>query len=452
MGAATKALNSPSPRPHPFSLMVRSLGKPDEIQSLNEKDFRDLVVKVFHGEKNAEAQDLVCREAIRRYGARLKALCRCYLGDAHLAEDALQDVFVRFIHHGAAIRSTVGGWLFRVARNVAFKASKRASRRVLTDGLDSLPSWESPLAIETKELAQLVLAEIARLPRRDRELALMCWWLPADGSPEPTTQECAGKCLGMQPARVSKTLKRIAERIQEKLRGRGMVVTAAAVLASVGRASAALSPAEIARVAEVALAAPHRAFLSVTSLVPEGVMSLCQKWVLRFSVMGALAVNTHTTSSGHPRAGDSPRSAAKSSPPTQVKKDEKKDNKPEEKHPGGTLTAPDEIENNKCDVSVEVPDWSVPAVKDRDVWVLIVPAQSPDFFFPQGKALLADVKVNERIVLLGGEDPLAKAEKFSVIVISVEKGAIASDEKLGIAAYKKLTPKVLDSKTVKRSK
>jgi len=108
-------------------------------------------------------------ESLHRYASRLT-------GDPDVAEDLVQEAFVRFAreqgieHHRA--------WLFRVVSNLAINAHRSTHRRSLLKRVwhrhvlsDAPPDPDE--AYETLELRQLVQEALAKLSDRDRVLLLM---------------------------------------------------------------------------------------------------------------------------------------------------------------------------------------------------------------------------------------------------------------------------------------
>src|SRR4051794_12439675 len=70
-------------------------------------------------------------EIFRRYGHLVLRHCKALLRDPSMAEDVLQEVFVKLIRHGGAYRGADSKlrWLYRVADNCCFDAWKRRKGR-----------------------------------------------------------------------------------------------------------------------------------------------------------------------------------------------------------------------------------------------------------------------------------------------------------------------------------
>src|SRR5262245_35893136 len=78
---------------------------------------------------------------VRRHGPAVLAACRSVLRDEADVEDAFQATFLALVRGAGSIRrgAAVGGWLYGVARRVAFKARGRAARRRLVEGRAAPP-------------------------------------------------------------------------------------------------------------------------------------------------------------------------------------------------------------------------------------------------------------------------------------------------------------------------
>ena len=133
-------------------------------------------------------------QAYERYGARLFTFLTRLLGrdHRHLAEDLLQQTFLRLAEHGPELRpdSDLRAWLYTVARN-AFLGQLRG-RKLERDsqGLELVTSY-SPDA-------------------EDRELLLL---VGAEGLPPLAVS----RLLGIEPATMRKRLERARQRLLQEL-------------------------------------------------------------------------------------------------------------------------------------------------------------------------------------------------------------------------------------------
>jgi RNA polymerase sigma factor (sigma-70 family) len=113
-----------------------------------------------------------------RHAALIQRVCKAILRDHHAAEDAAQAAFLVLARkaHTFANRGSVVGWLYRVARRIAVRASKaRAQQQMPSAELDRLPALASEPSVESDEVAALC-AEVDRLPERYRVPVLLCFF------------------------------------------------------------------------------------------------------------------------------------------------------------------------------------------------------------------------------------------------------------------------------------
>jgi RNA polymerase sigma factor (sigma-70 family) len=131
--------------------------------------------------ENAELAAHACRgdvaafeQLYRRHAARVHALCLRLAGDPALAEDLVQESFVKAWHGLPDFRreSAFGTWLHRIATNVALSALRR--RSMLLE--DASSDVEAPAPFETANAVseQLDLERaIACLPPRARAVLVL---------------------------------------------------------------------------------------------------------------------------------------------------------------------------------------------------------------------------------------------------------------------------------------
>ena len=116
---------------------------------------------------------------VTRYGDRLLRLVQGILGDWHLSEDVVQDVFV-LVHRklrGFDRRSSLLTWLYRVSVNAALKARRRVKRHAqlpLADGFDR-PDV-GPAVGRDLEMREIGAKLIRCLPEKLRVVVLLREW------------------------------------------------------------------------------------------------------------------------------------------------------------------------------------------------------------------------------------------------------------------------------------
>jgi RNA polymerase sigma-70 factor (ECF subfamily) len=110
------------------------------------------------------------------YGARLLRLCFLRLQDVHLAEDALQDTFVKAWQAYPAFRhdSSEITWLTAIAINCCRSIKRKAWHRLvdLKTPLSMLPEASVPFEPYDDTVTRAVMA----LPGRDQEVILLHYY------------------------------------------------------------------------------------------------------------------------------------------------------------------------------------------------------------------------------------------------------------------------------------
>lgn len=147
------------------------------------------------------------------YGDSLLRLCTVYLRDFHLAEDALQDTFIKVYRRYPSFRheSSVKTWITRIAMNTCRDYLRRKKPEPLGDDrwLEEIPCEASmDSRLESEQLLKAVLA----LPPKHREVILLYYY------EELTTGEIA-RMLHMPAPTVSARLRRARMRLQSQLKG-----------------------------------------------------------------------------------------------------------------------------------------------------------------------------------------------------------------------------------------
>jgi RNA polymerase sigma factor (sigma-70 family) len=173
-----------------------------------------------------------------RHGPMVLRLCRCALGNAHDAEDALQATFLVLAQKAASIRKreSLASWLHGVAYRMATDARRAAARRHKHESrAKPNPPRDPALSAAWQELQALLDEEIARLPETLREAFVLCC-LENKSSAEAAQQ------LGLVESAVWKRLSRARKRLQERLARRGVARTAVLAAVAVGADGAAAVP------------------------------------------------------------------------------------------------------------------------------------------------------------------------------------------------------------------
>jgi RNA polymerase sigma-70 factor (ECF subfamily) len=145
-------------------------------------------------------------EIHRRYGYYLRRRCQVILRDRALADDAMQEVLLKLLRHGAAFRGAPHPmrWLQRVADRACFDQFRRGKRareaRPIEEAEDFVHPGVSP------EVRRAVADTLAQLSEEEQQVAVMAF---VDGMSQ---QEIADE-LGYSRVTVNKRVAAIRRRV-----------------------------------------------------------------------------------------------------------------------------------------------------------------------------------------------------------------------------------------------
>jgi RNA polymerase sigma factor (sigma-70 family) len=171
-------------------------------------DDRALLSRFSEERDEAAFAALVGRHARMVYG-----VCKRVVRDEHLAEDAFQAVFLVLAKnpHGAALASSIGGWLFGIARRVGLAARRHEERRRRAADVNP-PVPTQPADFD--DLLRVLDEELAALPEAYRAPLVACFL-------EERTQDEAAKQLGWSLSTLRRRLDRAKELLRARLTRRG---------------------------------------------------------------------------------------------------------------------------------------------------------------------------------------------------------------------------------------
>ena len=150
---------------------------------------------------------------IGQYGNGLLRICCVYLKDAAMAEDAVQETFIKAYRHMDSFRgeSSEKTWLVSIAVNVCRDMRRGAWFRYIDRSVDI---EKLGLTSETANPDSTLMRAIMRLPRRQMEAVLLHYY--AD-----VTQKEIAQMLRISEAAVSKRLARARQMLRTMLEGGG---------------------------------------------------------------------------------------------------------------------------------------------------------------------------------------------------------------------------------------
>ena len=159
------------------------------------------------GPDEKQRRDEQFSHMVETYQTSLLRMCCLYLRDASLAEDAVQETFVKVYRslHDFRGESSEKTWLFRIGVNVCRDMRRSrwfryVDRRVTPD---TLPMQTDPADEDHEDLSQAIV----RLPDKYKEVILLHYYQNMN------VREIA-QTLGLAPSSVSNRLKKARERLR----------------------------------------------------------------------------------------------------------------------------------------------------------------------------------------------------------------------------------------------
>lgn len=158
------------------------------------------------------AQEELLRSLMQTYATSLVRLCYVWLGDAALAEDAVQETFLKAWRSWGSFRasSSEKTWLTRIAINTCKDMRRTRWFRHLFDGgqdeLEAVPTPPDTMKDDTVSRA------ISELPEKERQVVLLHYY-------HGLTLEETGQVMGISMSAVNSRLMRARGKLRETLRG-----------------------------------------------------------------------------------------------------------------------------------------------------------------------------------------------------------------------------------------
>src|SRR5215471_16797345 len=166
-------------------------------------------------------------QLVHRHGPLVLGVCRQMLRQEQDAEDAFQATFLVLSRKARSIRraEALPNWLYGVATRLATRMKAAALRRRKREvALVERPSSEPAPEGELGDLGPILYEEIGHLPDKYRIPFVLCYL-------EGKTNEETAQQLGCPHGTVFSRLARARERLRNRLKRRGVVVSSAALAA-----------------------------------------------------------------------------------------------------------------------------------------------------------------------------------------------------------------------------
>jgi RNA polymerase sigma factor (sigma-70 family) len=208
---------------------------------------------------------------VRRHGPMVFGVCKRMLRRIEDAEDAFQATFLVLVRKARVLghREILGNWLYGVAYHTALKARATAAARSAREA--RMPAPETSTADRDLEALMVLDQELNRLPDRHRVPLVLC-------DLEGKTYKEAARHLGCPEGTVASRLARARALLAQRVKSRGVTLTAAALTVAVPAsltAATLLSAEGAAGPRVLALADAMLKTLLLSKIKTAGIMLLC---------------------------------------------------------------------------------------------------------------------------------------------------------------------------------
>jgi RNA polymerase sigma factor (sigma-70 family) len=157
----------------------------------------------------AEGDERALSELYDRYSRPVYATAIRLLGDAHLAEELVQDAFTN-VWRGAASfdprRASFATWLYRITRNRAADVNRRRQARPQAAGENPLRGIPGGQEREASVDGWDVARALSRIPEEHREVLILAYF---EGMSQREISRRTGVPLGTIKSRTTAALKRL---------------------------------------------------------------------------------------------------------------------------------------------------------------------------------------------------------------------------------------------------
>ena len=147
---------------------------------------------------------------MEQYGNDLLRICCVYLKDASMAEDAVQETFIKAYRHMDTFRgaSSEKTWLVSIAVNVCRDMRRSAWFRYMDRSVD-IEKLRLPAAQE--DARTTLMQEIMRLPRRQMEVIVLRYYMEIPQGEIARMLRISEAAVSKRLARARKTLRTVLE-------------------------------------------------------------------------------------------------------------------------------------------------------------------------------------------------------------------------------------------------
>jgi RNA polymerase sigma factor (sigma-70 family) len=232
----------------------------------------------------ARRDEAVFETLVRRHGAMVHRVCWRVLQQEQDAEDAFQATFLILAQKLRTVRKhdSLASWLHGVAHRVALKAKARAAIRRCHERQANASQPVPPDDVTERELCTVMDTELTQLPEKWRLPLILCYL-------EGRTQEESASQLGWSKKTLRRRLEEARDALGSRLKGRGIVWSAALSSVLLSDCVASSAPAANVIASTVAAAAGVAAGNTVAMAASAKVAALAE------GVMNAMFLSKMTT-------------------------------------------------------------------------------------------------------------------------------------------------------------
>jgi len=224
------------------------------------------LLREYAGSQSETAfETLVSRHLNLVYSSALRQV-----GDAHLAEDIAQAVFIILARKAKSLgrRTLLSGWLYRATRYACADALKTERRRQNREQEAFMQSLANPPAPDVwRQIAPLLDEAMAQLDEKDRNLIVLRFF-------ENKSAREIADALDLEPQAAQKRVTRAVEKLRVYFAKRHMPHTADVIAGAISANSVCLAPAGLAKTIAVVAAAKGAAAGGSTLALAKGVLKL----------------------------------------------------------------------------------------------------------------------------------------------------------------------------------
>lgn len=226
-------------------------------------------------------------ELVARHGNWVYCAARRRVGDAHLAEDVTQAVFILLAQKAWKIGpdAAMGPWLLETTRHVSMHALRARERRMRHEraAAGREVNVAAPGAeVDRREIAQLLDESLRKLRAADQEALILRFY-------QQLSMEQVGREMGSSPESARKRVRRALDRLREAIYAAGLTISPGALGEWMGNHVVAEAPAHL-KAASSAAALAGTSGAGEASNIAKGVNRMLMWSKIRIAAAIALVV------------------------------------------------------------------------------------------------------------------------------------------------------------------